>query len=154
MRRLAPRPISLRLAAVLALAALLTPHTAPAQTPPEEEVLAVADAFHEALASGDSTRALQLLHPEVRVFEGGHAETLEEYRSGHLPVDMEFSAGTEREVIEHQVFGDAEQAVFLARYRSTGSFRGEAVEARGTETLVLVRTDDGWRIRHIHWSSR
>jgi ketosteroid isomerase-like protein len=111
-------------------------------------------AFHGALAAGDSARALDLLHPDVRVFEGGHAETLSQYRSGHLAADMEFSAAVEREVLDEQVFGGGGRAVYLSEYRMAGTFLGEEVEARGTETIVLLRTPDGWRIRHIHWSSR
>lgn len=117
-------------------------------------VKAAVRAFHEALAAGDSARALELLHPDVRVYEGGHAETLAEYRSGHLVADMEFSAAVEREVLDEQVFGGAGRAVYLGEYRMAGTFRGEDVEAHGTETMVLLRAPDGWRIRHVHWSSR
>ncbi|MCA1572220.1 MAG: hypothetical protein LC798_18310 [Chloroflexi bacterium] len=28
------------------------------------------------------------------------------------------------------------------------------IEARGVESMVLARTEGGWKIRHIHWSSR
>lgn len=117
-------------------------------------VQATAHAFHDALADGDSARVLELLHPKVGVFEGGHAETLAEYRSGHLTADMEFSAAVERQVLDEQVFGGGGRAVYLSEYRMTGRFRGEDVEARGTETMVLLRTAEGWRIRQIHWSSR
>lgn len=126
----------------------------PAAGPPVDSVKAVVHAFHGALAAGDSARALELLHPDVRVFEGGHAETLSEYRAGHLAVDMEFSGAVEREAGSESVSGDGDRALYLSEYRMTGTFRGEDVDARGTETMVLVRTDDGWRIRHIHWSSR
>ncbi|MFW6193709.1 MAG: hypothetical protein ACOC83_09515 [Gemmatimonadota bacterium] len=67
---------------------------------------------------------------------------------------MEFSAAVEREILDDQVFGGGGRAVYLAEYRMAGTFRGEDVEAHGTETMVLLRTADGWRIRHIHWSSR
>lgn len=122
--------------------------------PAADSVKATVYAFHDALAAGDSTAALALLHPEVRVYEGGHAESLSEYRAGHLAADMEFSAATERDVLSEHVFGGDDQAVYLSEYRMAGSFRGERVETHGTETMVLARTDEGWRIRHIHWSSR
>lgn len=118
------------------------------------EVAATVHAFHGALAAGDSARALELLHPEVRVFEGGHAESLSQYRSGHLAADMEFSASVDREILSENVTGSEDRALYLSEYRMSGTYRGEEVEARGTETMVLVRTRDGWRIRHIHWSSQ
>lgn len=125
-----------------------------ADAPPPDSVKAVVHAFHGALAAGDSAGALELLHPEVRVFEGGHAETLSEYRAGHLAADMEFAGAVDREVLSERVSGDRGRALYLSEYRMKGTFRGEEVDARGTETMVLVRTGDGWRIRHIHWSSR
>ena len=67
---------------------------------------------------------------------------------------MEFSAAVDREVLDEQVFGGGGRAVYLSEYRMAGEFRGQEIEAHGAETMVLVRTDDGWRIRHIHWSSR
>lgn len=115
---------------------------------------AVVHAFHEALAAGDSARALELLHPRVRVFEGGHAETLSQYRAGHLAADMDYSAAMGRELLSEHVDGGEGWALYLSEYRMAGTFRGDAVDVRGTETMVLLRTADGWRIRHIHWSSR
>lgn len=125
-----------------------------ADAPPADSVKAVVHAFHGALAAGDSARALELLHPDVRVFEGGHAETLSEYRAGHLAADMAFSGSVERAVVSESVSGRGDRALYLSEYRMTGTFRDEEIDARGTETMVLVRTGDGWRIRHIHWSSR
>lgn len=118
------------------------------------EVAAAVHGFHAALPAGDSARALDLLHPDVRVFEGGYAEILSEYRSGHLAADIEFSGSVDREVLSERVTASGDRALYLSEYRMAGTFRGEEVEARGTETMVLVRTRNGWRIRHIHWSSR
>lgn len=155
-------------AAVAALAAVLvaTPVTSPSpaaqaqardQTAGSEQaVKETVHDFHDALAAGDSARALELLHSEVRVFESGHAETYSEYRSGHLGADMEFSAATERELVSEEVRmspgGDA--ALYLGEHTMTGTFRDREIDAHGTETMVLVDADGRWRILHIHWSSR
>lgn len=151
------RPAMITAAAALLLAGA-GPSAAAAQAAgseaPADSVEAVVHAFHEALAAGDSAAALELLHPEVTVYEGGHAETLSEYRSGHLAADMSFSAAVDREILSERAFGDDGWAVYLSEYRMAGTFRGKEVDAQGTETMVLVRTDAGWRIRHIHWSSR
>lgn len=129
---------------------------APVTTADTVEATAVKDtvhAFHDALAGGDSARAVSLLHPDVRVFEGGHAETLSEYRSGHLGADMAFASAVDRKELSESVTGGGDWAVYLSEYRMEGEFRGREIDARGTETIVLVRTSDGWCIRHIHWSS-
>ena len=153
----APRTVAL----VACAAALLIPALAPEasaqqrDTAPAEAVRRVAGQLHEALSSGDSARVLDLLAEDVRVYESGHAETRAEYRAGHLGVDIEFSGGTEREVLSEHVrsVGDG-MALYMAEYRTTGSFRGEEIDSHGTETLVMERRTEGWRIVHIHWSSR
>lgn len=120
----------------------------------EREVREVVSAFKEALRDRDSTAALALLHPEVRIYEGGHAETKEEYRSGHLAADMAFLGAVTFETIRDEVLGARRMALYLSEYRAEGTFRDREIDGRGTETIVLVPTDEGWRIAHIHWSSR
>ena len=151
-------PVLLRRATLVACGVLLLaawPRALPAQeASAEEAVRRVADGLHEALASGDSARVLELLADGVRVYESGHAETRDEYRAGHLGIDIEFAGGTEREVLSERVRTSGDMALYLAEYRTTGTFRGEETDGRGTETLVMERRGEGWRIVHIHWSSR
>ena len=118
------------------------------------EVRAVVHGFHAALAAGDSSAALERLHPEVVVFESGHAESLTQYRSGHLRSDIAFASAVRREVTGEAIalWGDA--ALYTSEAHTTGEWRGRAIDSHGAETMVLVRTPEGWRIRHIHWSSR
>lgn len=117
------------------------------------QVQEAVERFRTALETGDSSAVVNLLHPEVRVYESGHAETLEEYRSGHLAADIEFQEAVESETRHEELVPGTEQVLYLREYTVRGTFRGREIESRGTETLVLVPTDDGWRIRHIHWSS-
>lgn len=121
---------------------------------PEEEVAAVVRAFHDALAAGDSTAALGHLHPDVVVYEDGHAETLEEYRSGHLAADMGASDAVQRETLGHDVVVYDEAALSTRLEAASGTIGEREIEGRLTETMLLVPTDEGWKIRHVHWSSR
>ena len=112
------------------------------------------DDFHQALRSGAGEKVLQMLAPEVVIFESGEAEmTREEYASHHLGADMEFSKATTSAVDHRQVIDLAGGAVVLSRTTTTGTFRDRPVASRGVETMVLERTGEAWRIRHIHWSS-
>lgn len=120
----------------------------------EGAIQAVIEAFHTALAAGDSSGALRHLHPEVAVYESGHAETLAAYRSGHLASDMEFSRAVAFETLRYSVVAGSELSLYLREYRVTGTFREREIDAHGVETMVLERTPEGWKIRHIHWSSR
>lgn len=110
--------------------------------------------FHDALGRGDGQAALELLHPEARIYESGHAETREEYESGHLGTDMAFLAAVTRETTWDRVVPGRGMALYLSESHVTGTFRDREIDSRGVETMVLVPTGDGWRIRHIHWSSR
>lgn len=113
------------------------------------------DAFHAALAAGDRDAALALLAEDLTVFESGWAErTREEYAGHHLGADMEFSAATEREIAARSRGEAGDTAWVLTETRTTGTFRDREISSLGLETMVLRRTGDGWRIAHIHWSSR
>lgn len=119
----------------------------------EAEVRAVVEGFHAALEAGDSTVALGHLHPDVSIHEGRQAETLAQYRSGHLRGDIAFASATTREVTDSAVNVWGDQALYTSVSHTTGQYRGREIDSRGTETMVLARIPDGWRIRHIHWSS-
>ena len=113
------------------------------------------EAFHEALAGGERAKVLALLAPQVVIFESGGAEmSREEYASHHLAADMQFSAATRRSITDRQSGGDDDIAWVLTRSETTGRFRDRDIDVLGVETMVLERSDDGWRIVHIHWSSR
>ncbi len=120
----------------------------------EEEIRHVVSDFRAALSSGDSTTVVQLLHPEARIYEGGHAETREQYRSGHLRADMAFLRAVESETLWDQVIPTEGLAIYMSERHTTGEYRGREIDSRSAETIALVRTPQGWRIRHIHWSSR
>lgn len=125
--------------------------------PASGDSVAVADAvhrFHAALEAGDTAAALGVLAPDVRVLESGGLETLEEYRSHHLPGDMAFAAAVARDAgpLSVTVAGDA--AWVVSTSRTSGTFRDRQIDSMGVELMVLTRETDGWRIRAIHWSSR
>lgn len=137
--------------------ALTTPMFAYAQaseTAEATEVRAVVEGFSDALAGGDSARAISYLHPDLVVYEGGNAETLDEYRAHHLGADMAFLAAVDHTTTAEHLDVHGGTALYMSEYAMSGRYRDREVDLRGTETLVLVRTPDGWRIRHIHWSSR
>jgi ketosteroid isomerase-like protein len=120
----------------------------------EAEVRAVVEGFKAALAAGDSTAALGYLHRDLVVYEEGRAESLTEYRSGHLAADMEFSAAVETTPVQQGVIVRSDMALWVSEGESRGVFRGRTIESHGVETIVLVPTDAGWKILHVHWSSR
>lgn len=110
--------------------------------------------FHNALASGDSAKALSLLANDAVILESGGIEPRSEYRSHHLAVDIEFakSVAAKRAPLQITVKGGSAWTVGTSTAR--GMFKGKAIDSIGAESMVLTKETRGWRIRSIHWSSR
>jgi len=138
--------------AVLAYSAL--PMAAGAQQSDSAAVASVIERFHTALASGDSAATLALLAPDVTVLESGGLETLEEYRSHHLPGDIQFARAVPRSRAPIKVTLAGDVAWATSTGVTQGEFRGRAVNSSSAELMVLTRTGRTWLIRAIHWSSR
>jgi ketosteroid isomerase-like protein len=114
----------------------------------------VVDAFHAALKRGDAKGAAALLAEDVLIFESGGAEhSKAEYLAEHLPADAEFARATTDTVDWRQGHAAGTAAWIASKGRTTGQFHGRQVNSRTTETILLRRTDEGWKIAHIHWSS-
>ncbi|HJU38766.1 MAG TPA: nuclear transport factor 2 family protein, partial [Tahibacter sp.] len=127
---------------------------APAAATPTEPV-AVVDAFGKALAAGDTAAALALLDPSVTILESGGAErSRDEYAAHHLGADAAFLRAATITPLART--GDAVGALAWvgSETRIAAVSKGKPVKLASTETMVLKNTPDGWRIVHIHWSSR
>jgi hypothetical protein len=67
---------------------------------------------------------------------------------------MEFAARVATQPVEQGLIVREDMALWVSEGESRGEFRGRQVESHGTETIVLIPTDTGWKILHVHWSSR
>jgi ketosteroid isomerase-like protein len=125
-----------------------------AQQSPELEVSAVVDAFHTALAAGDSVAALGHLTEDVAILESGGVEDKERYRSGHLAGDMRFAAAVPRVrgALQVSVLGDVAWAYSTSI--TEGRMGDREINSQGAELVVLARERGAWKIKAIHWSSR
>jgi ketosteroid isomerase-like protein len=147
------RPVILTIS--LATAGLVSVFAdAQAQTVTESEVVAVVEAFHGALASGDSAKALSHLTEDVVILESGGVEDKEHYRAGHLSGDMRFAAAIRRERGPITVRIDGNVAWAHSTSTSRGMMGEREIDSQGAELVVLTRRDGTWMIRAIHWSSR
>jgi len=114
-----------------------------------------AKALHDALSSGDASRVKTLLDPKVLILESGGAErSWAEYAAHHLNADMDFLK-TVSYKLERQI-GDTvgDLAWVASESRMTGTSKDKPVDIQSTETLVLKKTSAGWKVVHVHWSSR
>jgi ketosteroid isomerase-like protein len=130
-------------------------NAAASQEQATSQIAEVIASYDSAVVAGDTARAVSLLHPELVVYEHGHVEgSRDEFVKGHLPADMDFmrNATMTRRDRAVLVSSGADMAYSIAPYELSGEYEGKKVHNAGTETLVLVRTDAGWKIRHAHYS--
>jgi ketosteroid isomerase-like protein len=127
---------------------------APIQPSDSISVVQVVARFHAALASGDSAVALGLLDRDAIILESGAAETRDEYRSHHLPADIEFARAvkSEQSVVRVRLSGNV--AWVASTSTTKGLFADRPISSDGAELVVLRKAENGWRIAAIHWSSR
>jgi len=150
----------LALALILSSFSVSAATAEPAPTPEQPGDASTAeqtvDKFHEALTSGDTKAALAMLDDNIQIFEQGWVErSKDEYAAHHLPSDMVFSAATKRTQTKRGGLTAGETAYVMSEGAVIGTFKGKAVNSITLETMVLRRAaDGGWKIVHIHWSSR
>lgn len=116
--------------------------------------VAVVDAFHQALARGDTKAALSNLAEGALIFESGRVERgREEYASHHLMADAAFSKAVSSKVLRRTADVVGSMAWIASEGRTTGTFSNQPVDRKTVETMVLRRTGSKWKIVHVHWSS-
>lgn len=143
-------------------AAAPKPHAHSAVTPSPMDVpvnaqqaVAVVDEFSRALAAGDLNTVESLLDAEVLILESGGAErSREQYLGHHAISDARFLKDSQRAI----AYRKAQLAGDLAWVASESKIQvakdGNTLTLLSSETMVLRRGPDGWRIIHVHWSSR
>lgn len=136
-------------AAALVLAFLATATGSAASPAPAETV----DAFHDALSEGDRRKALELLAPDVLIFEQGRVErSRSEYARQHLGEDIGFCMATRHTVLQRAVKVHGDMAWVTSINRAKGRVGERDVDFTVDETMALSRSGGRWRIVHIHWS--
>lgn len=114
----------------------------------------IVDEFQQRLRSGDTQAALQLLEQPLLVYEvGGVERSRDEYAAEHLGADAAFLKGATVRQLSRREGGSGEVAWVATETEVTTAGDNPKVYL-STETMVLTRTAQGWRISHIHWSSR
>ena len=130
----------------------MKPSLPPAASSPQAAV----DAFQAALKSGDAATAQRWLAPDVLIYEGGGAErSRAEYAAHHLAGDIAFMKKAQVETLKRSSGGNEDEAWVTTESRIRGeSSKGKSLDVASTETALLKKTAQGWRIVHLHWSSQ
>lgn len=121
----------------------------------EKAVIATVEHFSTALQGGELKRVGELLAEDVLILESGGAErSREQYLGHHAISDAAFLSGAHVQVNQRTARVNGNLAWVGTESELHTTRGGKAVALLSTETVILKRDDAGWRIVHIHWSSR
>jgi ketosteroid isomerase-like protein len=136
-------------------------HHAPADAPAldvpaaAQAAVAVAERFGRALAGADFATVEELLAEDVLILETGGAErSRAEYLGHHAKSDARFLADVHSTLVRRRARIDGELTWIGSESELRTRKDGKPLTLLSTETMVLKQTPQGWRIVHIHWSSR
>lgn len=133
-----------------------TPTMAATQSPDATAAEGVVNTFMADLASGQLDAARQLMTTDAIVMANGIVlGDRDGYFNGPAKGDIEALRNTQRELLHRSVKtgGDMGWVVSEKRVRHAGTDQGPR-EIVVTETMLLAKTAGGWKISHIHWSTR
>lgn len=117
--------------------------------------IAAVDRFTAALSAGDFSQAGAELDPDVLILESGGAErSAQEYLDGHAQGDAEFLKSAHQQLLRRTAHASGDFAWAASERELHVRKNGRAEVILSTETMLLQRRAAGWKIVHIHWSSR
>lgn len=130
----------------------------PAQTDVPDSAEAAAgtvDRFFAALSAGNLEQAGKELDAGVIILESGGAEhSAAEYLAGHAKDDAEFLEAAHYQLLRRTARASGDIAWVASEGEMHTQKDGKPLVIFSTETMVLKSTQAGWKIVHIHWSSR
>ena len=120
-----------------------------------QEAARAVDAFGAAIHAGKIQKAADWLAPDLLVLESGGAErSRDQYLAEHAAADAAFLADARVERGHRVARASGDMAWVGTESTVTRTVDGKATRYLSTETMVLRRGREGWKIVHIHWSSR
>ena len=116
---------------------------------------ATVDRFFAALSAGNIDAAALELDADVIILESGGAEhSAAEYLGGHAGYDAEFLGTARQSLGRRTARANGDLAWVATESELQAQQDGKPQTIASTETMVLRSTEAGWKIVHIHWSSR
>ena len=126
------------------------------QVPSEAaDAVTVLERFSTALSKGDLDGVAADLDPAVLILESGGAErTRDEYLGGHAKHDAEFLKAAHITLKRRTAQASGDLVWVGSESEIHASKDDKMLMISSTETAILRKTAQGWKIVHLHWSSR
>jgi len=124
--------------------------------PPEAaDAVAVLERFSAALSAGNLDGVAADLDTAVLILESGGAErTRDEYLGGHAKHDAEFLKAAHISLKRRTAHASGDLVWVGSESEIHASKDDKMLMISSTETAILRKTAQGWKIVHLHWSSR
>lgn len=143
----APAPASVAQPAAQSAAITIAPAAA--------ESVAVLNAYMGALANGQFDVARKFMAPNAVVLRDGRVlGSRDMYFAGEARADAAALHGAQRDLLRRDAKAGDGLALVLSEKRLRTTVGGKSMDQFVTETALLVKTLDGWKIAHLHVSSR
>lgn len=124
-------------------------------SPEAVEAVKVVDAFSAAIKAVKIAEAAKLLDANVLVLESGSSErSRDQYLHEHAIADAAFMQTASQELRYRQARAIGDVAWVGTESVISRAAKGRTKNNLSTESMVLRRTASGWKIVHVHWSSR
>ena len=119
------------------------------------DAVAAVERFSIALVAGELEKVSVELDPGVLILESGGAErSSSEYLGGHAKSDAAF-LGKASITLKRRTANAAGDLAWVASESEIHAMKdAKMLMIASTETMVLRNSAAGWKIVHIHWSSR
>ena len=141
--------------AVPTLAADASPEFVQDIEPAAKEAVAVVEAFSAAIKAVRIDQASALLDPKVLVLESGGSERgRDHYLAEHAQADADYMKDARQTLRYRQARVAGDIAWVGTESVVSHDKAGKSAFSLSTETMVLKKSAQGWKIVHIHWSSR
>lgn len=110
--------------------------------------------FSDALEIGNRDLAIARLAPNLKVVEDGVEEDRASYLGGHLAADMAYQKTVKTILLERSVHNDSSyKARIVSKMRMVSNRSDKQIDPVVTETAVLEKLPDGWKIVRLEWAS-
>jgi len=132
-----------------------TTQQAPVMSPEARDAVELVDAFVAVLAAGQLEAARQFMAPDaVIVANGKTLGTRDRYIDGPARGDAAALRTVDRDVLGRNAWAGPGFAYVVTekRLRTPGATNGPSEVV--IETMLLRKTEGGWKIAHVHWSGR
>jgi len=113
--------------------------------------------YDAAFLSKDLNKLAAFYHSDVTIYEGaGINNGWTDYRDHHLGPELKAFESLEfaHSATKVTIMPGGDSAYATSRYTIKAKMGERMLDSEGLETLLLIKTPEGWKIRHSHTSSR